>query len=554
MRRGNIDMQILWNRLIAICEEQAQTMMRAAFSPPVREAGDLSAGLFDLQGHMIAQAVTGTPGHINSMATAVVHFLDRFPIATMKPGDAFITNDPWLASGHLNDVTIVSPAFHQGRVAGLFAATVHLTDVGGRGMGPDGRDLFEEGVLIPHMYLVREGQLNHDLLAIMRSNSREPLQVEGDILAIIAAGEAGCRSLVETLVEFNEPDVQTIAAYILETSTTATIEAIRQLKQGTFRHSMEIDGYDKPVTIAVAMTVREGLISLDFEGTSEKSDYGINVVLAYTAAYSVYGIKCVVAPEVPSNHGSLSVFDVMAPRNSILNPEKPAPVSARHIIGHVLPDAVMGCLEQALPGRTVAASGMMWNPYIRGAKGLEGEDRIWELFSFLSAGMGARSSKDGLSATAFPGGMKGIPVEAIETIVPIVFWQKELRPDSGGAGQFRGGMGQSVQIGSLADEPLRFQAMFERVDHPAPGVAGGLPGAAGTVSLSSGLKLRGKGGQALPPGERLVLQLPGGGGYGPAAQRDPQAIQADIEQGFVSAEAAQRDYGFSTNAVGVAKA
>lgn len=544
MRRGNIDMQILWNRLIAICEEQAQTMMRAAFSPPVREAGDLSAGLFDLQGHMIAQAVTGTPGHINSMATAVVHFLDRFPIRQMRPGDAFITNDPWLASGHLNDVTIVSPAFHGGRVAGLFAATVHLTDVGGRGMGPDGRDLFEEGVLIPHMHLVRQGELNHDLLAIMRANSREPMQVEGDILAIIAAGDAGCRGLVETLVEFGQPDVQKISEYILQTSVSATVEAVRQLKQGTFRHSMTIDGYDKPVTIAVAMTVGDGRVSLDFEGTSEKSDYGINVVLAYTAAYSVYGIKCVVAPEVPSNHGSLSVFDVMAPEGSILNPAKPAPVSARHIIGHVLPDAVMGCLEQALPGRCVAASGMMWNPYIRGHKGLEREDRIWELFSFLSGGMGARSSKDGLSATAFPGGMKGIPVEAIETLVPIVFWKKELRPDSGGAGQYRGGLGQSVRIGSLHGDALRFQAMFERVENPAAGIAGGLPGAGGIVSLSSGKKLRTKGGQDLPSTEHLVLELPGGGGYGPPALRDRRAIQADIDEGLVTPGAARRDYGY----------
>ncbi|HYG45401.1 MAG TPA: hydantoinase B/oxoprolinase family protein [Bordetella sp.] len=543
MRRGVIDLQILWSRLISICEEQAQTMMRAAFSPPVRESGDLSAGLFDLEGRMIAQAVTGTPGHINSMATAVAHFLDEFPIDTMRPGDSFITNDPWLASGHLNDVTIVTPAFHNGSVAGLFAATVHLTDLGGRGMGPDGRDLFEEGVLIPHMYLVREGVLNHDLLKILRSNSREPLQIEGDILAIIAAGEAGCSSLIKTLQEFGHPNVEKIGQYILNTSETATSTAIRKLKSGTFRHEMDIDGYDRPVKIAVAMTVKDGRIALDFEGTSDKSDYGINVVLAYTAAYSVYGIKCVVAPEVPSNHGSLSAFDVTAPVGSILNPLKPAPVSARHIIGHVLPDAVMGCLEQALPGRTLAASGMMWNPYFRGMKGLEGEHRMWELFCFLSGGMGARSNKDGLSATAFPAGMKGIPVEALESIVPIVFWKKELRADSGGAGQYRGGLGQVIEIGSASNEPLRFQAMFERVDNPAAGIAGGLPGASGQVSLASGAKLRGKGQQDVPAGDRLVLALPGGGGYGPPQKRDRAAIQADIDEGLVSLEAARRDYG-----------
>lgn len=545
MSRRAIDRQILWNRLIAVCEEQAQTMVRAAFSPPVREGGDLAAGLFDLQGRMVAQAVTGTPGHVNTMASAMLHLLEVFPIAGMRSGDAFITNDPWLASGHLHDVTITTPAYHRGRLVGLFSATVHVVDVGGRGMGADGRELFEEGVLIPHMKLAREGVLNEDLLTILRANSREPLQVEGDLLAILAAGEEGARRLSDTLAEFDFVDLAEISDHIVESSLRATKEAIRRLKPGVYRNSMRIDGYDEPIDLVVAMTIGDGEIHLDFDGTSKASSYGINVVDAYTAAYSGYGLKVVVSPETPNNYGSLAPFKVTAPAGSILNPARPAPVSARHIIGHALPDVVMGCLAQAVPHDVVAESGMLWNPYFRGRRDIEGRERLWELFCFMSGGMGARANKDGLSATAFPAGIKNIPIEAIEAVAPIVFWRKELRIDSGGAGARRGGLGQSVEIGSLNGEELRFQAMFDRVDHPARGRDGGRPGAAGRVSLKSGATLRGKGQQVIPAGDRLILELPGGGGIGDPKARAAADIVEDIAEGLVSAEVAARDYGWS---------
>ncbi len=540
--RSAIDLQIMWNRLIAVCEEQAQVMIRAAFSPPVRESGDISAGLFDLDGRMLAQAVTGTPGHINSMAAAVVHFFDEFPVDSMKPGDAYVTNDPWLASGHLNDVTIVTPAFHRDEIVGLFAATVHIVDLGGRGMGPDGRDIFEEGVAIPHMHLARQGVVNRDLIRLLCANSREPLQTEGDMLAIMAAGEEGAARLTEMLEEFREENLDELGAYILETSLLATKEAIRRIPEGVYRNKMSIDGYEKQIDIVVAMEVKDGRIALDFEGTSEKSEFGINCPLIYTGAYSFYGIKCVIAPEVPSNYATLSLFSVKAPPNSILNPLRPAPVSARHIIGHSLPDAVMGCLEQALPGETLAESGMMWNPYLRGTIGFDKEHRTWEFFSLIAGGMGARSTKDGLNATAFPAALKGIPVEAVESTAPVVVWRKEFRQDSGGAGKYRGGAGQTVEIGALHDTALSFKAMFERIENPANGRDGGKAGAGGTVHLASGVKLNGKGQQVIPSGERLVIQLPGGGGYGDPAQRSVEAIARDIKGGLVSVETARSDY------------
>ena len=540
--RSDFEFQIIWNRLIAVCEEQAQVMIRAAFSPPVRESGDLSAGFFDLKGRMLAQAVTGTPGHVNCMAASVVHFFEEFPVASMKEGDSYITNDPWLGSGHLNDVTIVTPVFFRGRIVGLFAATVHIVDLGGRGMGPDGNDVFEEGISIPHMNIAHEGVVNRDLIRLMRSNSREPLQTEGDILAILAAGEVGARRLSEMLEEFDLDDMTDVGTYILGTTLSAMDKAIRDVPEGTYNHQMSTDGYDTSVEIVVEMRVSDGRVSLDFAGTSSISPFGINCPLIYASAYAFYGIKCVIAPEIPSNHASLSLFDISAPENSILNPLRPAPVSSRHIIGHFLPDAVMGCLEKAMPGQTLAESGMMWNPYLRGETDFQGEHNHWEIFSLMAAGMGARSSSDGLGATAFPSALKGMPVEAIETIVPIVIWRKEFRPDSGGAGKYRGGLGQSVEFSAITDTHLNLIAQFDRVDHPAQGRAGGGAGAAGLVHLASGKKLNGKGRQTIPAGDRLVIDLPGGGGYGDPNERPLSEIAEDVKQEVISATSARRDY------------
>lgn len=536
--------QIMWNRLIAVVEEQARTMVRAAFSPAVREGGDLSAGVFDRQGRMLAQAVTGTPGHVNTMATAVQHFLARFPIEGMSPDDVYITNDPWLASGHLHDVTIVSPAFHEGRAVGLFAATVHVVDVGGRGMGPDGNDVYEEGVLIPIMPLVRKGELNADLLTILLANSREPFQVRGDILAIIAAGHEGARRLSDMLDEFKIDDLEELAEVIIKQTRSATLEALRALKRGVFESCMTIDGYDSPVVLKAKLTVDDDGLHLDYDGSSLQSSKGINVAATYTAAYSTYGLLCAAAPQIPNNYGSMSCFEVVAPEGTIVNALRPAPVSARHIIGHALPDVVFGCLEQCLERGCPAESGMMWNPYLRGQKREESGVAPWELFLFNAGGTGARPQQDGLSATAFPSGIKNIPVEAAEAVAAIRFYRKELREDSGGPGRFRGGLGQYVEIGASDDSDLRFQGMFDRVDNPAGGRKGGAHGIAGYVHLDDGTPLKAKGLQHIPAGRRLVLHLPGGGGHGNPLKRDRAAIQSDIADGYVSRKSALEYYGY----------
>jgi N-methylhydantoinase B len=550
---AQIHTQIMWSRLVAVVEEQAQTLVRTAFSTSVREAGDLSAGVFDAQGRMLAQAVTGTPGHVNSMANAVKHFLDAYPLASMQEGDHYITNDPWLTCGHLHDLTVVSPTFLDGKPVGLFACTVHVVDIGGLGMGPDGRQVFEEGLALPIMPLARAGQMNEDLLRIVRANVREPLQVEGDIYALAACNDEGSRRLVEMMREFEIRHLETLGDTIVELSREATLEAIRKLPKGTWRNSLTMDGYDKPLTLAAAMTIGRDGIHVDYVGTSPASAYGINVVLNYTLAYTAFGIKCLVAPEVPNNAGSLEPFTVSAPEGCVLNVKRPFAVAARHTVGHMLPDVVFGCLEQVLEGGVPAeGASSLWNPQINGGASAvdeipEGMDPAelssWSTVIFHCGGAGARPGKDGLNVTAFPSGVRTIPVEATETIAPVVFRRREFREGSGGAGRFRGGLGQVIELGGAAGIPISLLCNFERVQNPARGRQGGDKGARGGVTLASGRPIRAKGRQTVAANDVIRLELPGGGGHGDPGARDPDQVAADVADGLISRETAERDYG-----------
>src|SRR6478752_10184420 len=371
---SRIHMQIMWSRLIAVVEEQAQTLVRTAFSTPVREAGDLSAGVFDRDGKMLAQAVTGTPGHVNSMAAAVKHFLDAFPLATMKPGDHYITNDPWLTCGHLHDITVVTPSFYRGEAVGLFANTIHVVDIGGLGLGPDGRQVFEEGLAIPIMPLAREGRMNEDLLQVVRANVREPLQVEGDIYACAACNDEGSRRLLEMMNEFEIANLDRLGNSIIEASREATLAQIRALPKGTYRNSLTMDGYDKPLLLNAALTISHDGIHVDYDGTSPASGFGINVVFNYGLAYTAFGVKCLVAPAVPNNAGSLAPITMSAPEGCVLNVKRPWPVAARHTVGQMLPDVIAGCLHQAISGGVPAeGASSLWNPQIFGGGSLVDE-------------------------------------------------------------------------------------------------------------------------------------------------------------------------------------
>jgi N-methylhydantoinase B len=531
---SEIRMQVMWNRLISIVEEQATTLLRTAFSTSVREAGDLSAGVFDTEGRMLAQAVTGTPGHVNTMAEAVGHFLAEIPREERFEGDSYVTNDPWLATGHLHDITFVSPSFLDGELIGYFACTAHVVDVGGRGFGADGKSVYEEGIQIPIMKFAERGVVNRDLLRILRSNIREPNQVIGDFYSLSSCNEVGHRRLVAMLRETGLRSLEPLGDFIFTRTSAAMRERLAALPRGIWQSEMTTDGYDEPIPLSARVEIGADNIHVDFAGSAPVSRYGINVPLCYGKAYASYALKCVVAPDVPNNAASLAFFTVSSPVN-ILNAERPAPVSLRHVIGHLVPDLVLGALAQALPGRILAeGAAALWNIHmsVRPVAGREG--RRAEVLMFNSGGMGARPALDGLSATAFPSGVQTMPVEATEQTGPIVIWRKELRPDSGGEGEFRGGLGQVIEIAAEEGHEFEFSAMFDRIAFPARGRDGGGPGVPGSVSLDDGTKLKGKGWQQTPAGRRLILQLPGGGGFGDPASRSAEAREEDRRRGYVT--------------------
>ncbi|MBV8838188.1 MAG: hydantoinase B/oxoprolinase family protein [Alphaproteobacteria bacterium] len=543
-----IDLQIMWNRLIAVVEEQAQVLIRTAFSPIVRECGDLSAGVFDRKGRMLAQAVTGTPGHVNSMAESVKHFIRHFPLDTMKPGDAYITNDPWMGTGHLNDFVITTPAFNaKGQLVALFSCTSHLMDIGGIGFGPDATDVFMEGLYIPMLKLIDQGVVNETLMAIIRANTRLPIDTEGDTYSLAACNDVGAKRLAEMMDEFGIDTLDPLAEHICNHSRDAVLAEVAKLPKGTWRNTMTVDGHEAPVTLAAALTVSDSGIHVDFTGTSPQSRYGINVPLAYTTAYTVFGLGCVVASHIPNNAGSLGPLTVSARVGAILNAPKPAPVCSRHIIGQMLPDVVFGCLRQIIPDRVpTEGTSCLWNLNVRG----ETQAGAGGNYGFMMAvtsngGTGARPDKDGLSATAYPSGVRGTPVEIAESQTPLIFWKKELRPNSGGVGRTQGGHGQIIEIGSGIDRPWDILAAFDRIDHPPRGRDGGHDGAAGYVGLASGQTLRGKGMQQVAPGDRLVVHTPGGGGIGAPAERKAEQVARDLADELVSEATARDVYGYT---------
>ncbi len=513
-----IRMQVMWNRLIAVVEEQAQALLHTAFGSVAREAGDLSAGVYDIEGRMLAQAVTGTPGHVNTMATAVRHFLERFPIQVMQPGDVYVTNDPWLGTGHLFDFVVVTPAFLNGHVAALFACTTHVIDVGGKGFTAEANSVFEEGIRIPHMPLRRRGRLNDELLAIIGANTRSPIEVRGDILSLVSANDAGVGRLLAMMAEFDLANIEGLATHILERSRRAALEAIATVPHGVYQAEMTLDGYEAPIELKAKMTVNPDGLFFDYGGSSAASRFGINSPKCYTDAYTVFGLKCVIAPDVPNNAGSLEVFEIVADPGSCVAPEDPSPVSARHVIGQMLPDLAFGCLEQALPGKVPAESaGSIWVLAMASAheKVTAADPRRFQVMNVAIGGIGARPGKDGIDAMAFPSGVGAIPIEITETESPLVFWRKALLQGSGGAGRFQGGMGQVIEIGHAEAAPFTVAAAtFDRINNPARGREGGASGRAGAARLASGKELVGKAVHLIPAGDHLVVETPGGGGLG----------------------------------------
>ncbi len=551
--RSAIDLQVMWDRLLAIVEEQGQVLIRTAFSPIVRECGDISAGIFDVEGRMLAQAVTGTPGHINTMAAAVSKMLAYFPLDEMRPGDIYMTNDPWIGSGHLNDVVMVAPIFHRERAIALTACTSHVYDLGGLGMGPDGSDVFDEGLYLPPLKLVDRGDVNALVIGIMKANSRSPLANEGDFYALMACCGVAATRLAEMLDEFEIADIDALAAHILDTSRKATEAEIDAIPDGSYDFELETDGYDFDIRLRASMRVNGKGITTDFAGSSGPSARGINVPIKYTEAYAAFALRCLIGSQIPNNAGSLAPFEFVAPRDCILNAQYPAPVAMRHCPGQMLADLMFGCVHQAMPNTAPAeGASCLYDLPLRSvaASGHGGAGTAFATELCHSGGMGARPHQDGLSATAYPSGLWGTPVEITESTTPLRIRRRELIRDSGGAGRQRGGLGQLIELESSEGAPLLLFAGVERMKFPARGRDGGHSGAPGRGGLRSGAVIRAKGEQLIPAGDLLIWETPGGGGYGDPRERDPVAVLHDLRLGFVSPAAAREIYGVVLTADG----
>jgi N-methylhydantoinase B len=513
-----IELEVLWQSLIATVNEQARALQRAAFSPIVREAGDLANAVFDRRGRMVAQAVTGTPGHINSLARAASAVLDEYPPDSLSEGDVLITNDPYKTAGQLLDVTVLYPVFRNGRVIAFFGSTIHHTDVGGYGIGAGARDVFEEGLWIPICKLMVAGERNADVWKFILSNVRQPDHMAGDLHAQMASGEVGAQRLRRLCDTHGLDDIEDLADVIIERSEAATRQSISQLPAGTYRASAVLDLADgSTIDIVCAVTVNPtaGEILVDYAGSSGASPYGINVVKNYTHAYTTFTVRSCLNPELPNNHGSLAPIKVEAPVGSIVNAVSPQPCTARHVVGMFLPNALLKALAQIRPEQAMAeGSGAVWTMQVSGNHD-DGRPFITAMFTY-AGGVGARAAKPGLSACSYPTGVAAVPVEVVEASAPIRFLRKELRPGSGGIGAQIGGLGQTIEFTVDTPRPWQLNAVTSRLQEPPQGIFGGQPGEAGSFTVN-GDPVRTQARVTLQPGDVVRLDLPGGGGYGDVA-------------------------------------
>jgi N-methylhydantoinase B len=521
-----IELEVLWASLISTVNEQARALQRSAFSPIVREAGDLANALFDRRGRMVAQAVTGTPGHINSLAVAAGKILEEYPLGSIDPGDVLITNDPYKTAGQLLDVTVLVPAWRDEQIVGFFGSTIHHTDVGGYGIGAGARDVFEEGLWIPITKLMRSGRRNDDVWKFILSNVREPEPMTGDLHAQMASGEIGATRLNALLDAHGIDDIETLADEIIQRSEDATRRAIRALPAGTYSAHSVLDLADgSQIDIHVALTVDPdaGEILVDYAGSSAASPAGINVVRNYTHAYTTFTIRSVLNPEVPNNHGSLAPIKVESPEGSIVHAVSPSPCTARHVVGMFLPMPLLQALAQVVPENVMAeGAGAVWTCQVSGVRA-DGRPFITSMFNY-AGGAGARAGKPGLSATAYPTGVAAVPVEVVESTAPLIFQRKELRPVSGGRGAQPGGLGQVIEFTVENGRDWTLNAVTSRLAYPPQGLFGGAAGAAGSF-LVNGEPVRTQKRIDLHSGDLVRLELPGGGGYGAPAD-DEKAVVA----------------------------
>jgi len=539
-----INLQVMWNRLIFIADQADTVLGRTAFSPIVRENHDYVTVLLDRSGRALAQCTWSIPVFITSLPVAAQkYFLPKFPVDTLQEGDVLATNDPEIGTGHLPDVTMITPIFKNGKVVAYAGSIAHLPDIGGAPLHSEATDIFEEGIRFPIVKLHRAGVPNADVLDIIAASVRLPTEVLGDLESMVAANAVMGRELVKFLDEYGLDELDGLADAIHARSEAKMRQAIRAWPNGRYEAEVLLDGYDTDVKLKAAVTVGDDSIHVDYAGSSDQVLHSINCRTNYRYAHSVYALKCLLDPETPNNEGCITPVTDAAPLGSILNPEAWTAGNSRNLIGHVIPSLIFKALEGVVPERVMGDSGgaPIW---AANCVGRRDDGSQYGSVQNFHGGQGARAEFDGLDTLSFPSNCKVTAIEMFEIAVPVLTECKELIPDSGGAGRQRGGLGQRVVLRNRAKAPMSVYLATERVRHPCFGVVEGQSGTPGRVS-KNGKPQFPKGKVVLKTGDRLEVETPGGGGWGRPAERSTGAIANDLAEGLVTGEAAQRVYGHS---------
>lgn len=536
-----VSLGIMWDRLVALTDEIVSTLVRSSFSTIVNESYDLTCVVLDAEARTIAQGTFSVPAFIGSAPVTARHMLERFPPETLKPGDIIITNDPWLGTGHLFDVTMMRPVFHKGRIVAYTMSITHLPDIGGTGFGSSATEVYQEGLRLPILKFFEEGKRNELVVEIIRTNVRVPEQTMGDIMANVACSEVGAREIVAFMEEYDLDTLEGLSAAIHGQSEKQMRAKIAELKDGTYRNRISVEGFDSTVELAVEIEVTGETISVDFSGTSGCVRAGVNVPFCYTNAMALHAIKSLTLPSIPNNHGSIAPITSSAPEGCILNAQPPWPTGGRHAMGHFITPLIYGALAEAASDEVQADSGMMNLVTFQGERR---DGRPFASLYFASGGYGALHGQDGWPTLPHPSNMAVVPVEVWENLTHTTIVSKALRVDSGGPGKWRGGLGQDVVLRNDTGNDMILMGTGNRTTHPAKGFFGGGDGSL-RVHMLEGEPIHAKGRIVIPAGQSVSLIEAGGGGFGDPAGRDPAAVRSDVENGFVSREAAARDYGWT---------
>ena len=543
-----VTLEVLWSRLRGMPREMGTHLSRTAFSAVIKYARDFSTGIFTSDGRLLSQGVYA-PGHLGSMPFMVRRLLDgHFEKDDWEPGDIVLTNDPYINSGHLPDLFMFKPVFHDGELIGFCVIGGHHLDIGGAGAASYAMyvdDMYAEGLQVPPVKLYEGGELKEEIIEIIMQNSREPRKIRGDLRAQHGALNVG-HDLYEAVID--EYGVETFKRYveeILDRSEIRMRNAIEEVPDGTYSFEDKLDGFDEPLPVHATVTVDDTDIAVDFAGTADQiPGHAINAAWQYTFAYTMLSIKSVLDPDSPQTHGAVEPVDMTAPEGSILNARRPAPVASRQIVADRVISTVTGALNQAVPQETPAPGGQPHRQMVKFTDPDTGAQSV--LFDGHYGGAGGRPDRDGFPAVSGSNNLKNTPVEAIEAEYPLRVGQYQLEADTGGAGHHRGGSGTVREYQFLEQAEVQF--VNERFKFGPFGVRGGEAGRPGKATYNPGTErerpLSSKEKLHVNAGDAIRIFTPGGGGYGDPGERDATDIEADIQDEIISPEHAEDIYGY----------